>query len=126
MYAIGMPRLSKGDNLTQVVRTMIDDPDIDVIGFSLGMRLKPAEFHKKMAATLSGLARQTSKPILILSFMSNSLTQYWRTSPETQGLGIIEDVEGGLRAVKKLTDYAMFRKKLATAKARPAVKPLVL
>lgn len=126
MDTIGMPRLAKGDNLTRVVQTMIDDPEIDVIGFVLGMRLKPAEFHKKMAATLSSIAKKTTKPILIVSFMSNSLTQYWRTSPETEGLGIIEDVEGGLRAVKKLTDYAVFRKKLATSKARPAPQPLVL
>jgi acyl-CoA synthetase (NDP forming) len=113
MDTIGMPRLAKGDNLARVVQTMIDDPDIDVIGFVLGMRLYPSAFHKKMAQTLSDIAKTTHKPILIVSFQGNSLTQYWRTAPETAGLGIVEDADGGMKAVAKLTQYAVFRNRVA-------------
>ncbi len=126
MDTIGMPRLAKGDNLVRILETMIADPDIDIIGFVLGMRLNPSDFHKKMLASMSALAKTTHKPILVVSFMSNSLTQYWRSAPEAEGLGLVEDVEGGMKAVAKLADYALFRKRLANAPKAAAVQPLAL
>ncbi len=124
MDTIGMPRLAKDNNLVDLVKTMIADDGIDVVGFVFGIRLYPSEFHKKMAASLSEIARRSKKPIMIVSFMSNGLTQYWRGAPEAKGLALVEDVEGGMKAVKRLTDYAMFRKRIAAEKNVRKVRSL--
>ena len=49
--------------------------------------------------------------LLVVSFMSNSLTRHWRGYARARGLPLIEDLERGLGAVRHLVDYADFRRR---------------
>jgi acetyltransferase len=129
MDSVGMPRLARGDNLTECVKVMLDDEGIDLIGLVLAMRDAGYPNHEKLLAQLAALAKTAAKPIIALTFASNSLTGHWRTFPENEGLPIAEDIEGGLKAVRKLVDYALFRKRIegrAPAQAVDEGAPLSL
>ena len=113
MDTVGMPRLARDDNLTECIKVMLDDEGIDLIGLVIAMRDAGNPNHEKLLAQLVALAKTANKPIMALTFASNSLTGHWRTFPDEQGLPIAEDIEGGLKAVRKLVDYALFRKRVA-------------
>jgi acetyltransferase len=51
--------------------------------------------------------------------MSNSLTRHWRGYARARGLPIVEDLERGLAAVRHLTDYAAYRRRVDKVSARP-------
>jgi acetyltransferase len=74
---------------------------------------------------LAAAAKDAGKPLLVVSFMSNSLTRHWRGYARQNGLPLIEDLERGLAAVRRLVDYAAFRRSAAKAsiKARAAPAP---
>ncbi|MCH7710003.1 MAG: acetate--CoA ligase family protein [Proteobacteria bacterium] len=129
MDTVGMPRLARDDNLTACVKVMLEDDNIDLIGLVIAMRDAGNPNHETLLAQLAALAKTANKPIMALAFASNSLTGHWRTFAEDQGLPIAEDIEGGLKAVRKLVDYALFRKRIegrASAQAADKGAPLAL
>jgi acetyltransferase len=69
------------------------------------------------AKTAGGRAR---KPLMILSFIANSLTRHWRGFSRERGLPLVEDLELGVRAVRDLIDYAAFRRRAETSSAAAA------
>lgn len=116
---VGMPRLRQDGAIEGVVGALLDNADIDVIGLVLGMRLDGAENHDMLIGRMAEIAKTAAKPLLVLSFISNSLTAHWRDFTKTHGLPLVEDLELGLRAIRHLTDYAEFRRSMpATAMAR--------
>lgn len=114
---VGLGRLRREGALQGVIAALLDDPAIDVIGLVLGMRLEGNSMHNEILDQIAEIAAKASKPIIVLSFISNSLTRYWRDFTATRGLPLLEDLEGGLRAVRHLTDYAAFRRNVAEAGA---------
>src|SRR5262249_41638187 len=61
--------------------------------------------------SMADAAGDARKPLMIVSFMSGSLTGYWRGFSRARDLPLVEDLEGGLRAVRRLVDYAAFRRR---------------
>ena len=51
-----------------------------------------------------------SKPVMVVSFMSTGLTRLWRGFGQKQGLPIVEDLQRGLKAVRRLVEYASYRR----------------
>jgi acetyltransferase len=90
---------------------MIEDDGIDVIGLVLGMRADGWGSHQELVDRLADAAQGAHKPILVVSFMSNSLTRHWRGYARARGLPLIEDLDRGLAAVRHLVDYAQFRRR---------------
>lgn len=121
---VGMPRLLKEGAIDGVVDALIADPAIDVIGLVLGMRTLGAPSHEDLVRKLAARAKTSAKPLMVVSFMSNSLTAKWRGYAREHGLAILEDLERGMKAVRHLIDFAAQRRKLG---ARPqqngAAKP---
>jgi acetyltransferase len=109
---------------------MLDDNDIDVIGLVLGMRGDGWDSHQELVDRLADAARNASKPLLIVSFMSNSLTRHWRGYARNRGLPLLEDLDRGLRAVGHLVAYAAFRRRVQTrltdvaSRSRAEIPPL--
>ena len=103
---VGMPRLRREGAIDGVINALIEDPSIDVIGLVLGMRLDGADTHNQLVGRLAELAAKSSKPLMVLSFISNSLTGHWRDFGRTKGLPLVEDLELGLRSIRHLVDYA--------------------
>jgi acetate---CoA ligase (ADP-forming) len=106
---VGLPRLRRDGNMSAVMQAMLDDADIDLIGLVLGMRADGWDSHQELIDRMA--AASAHKPLLVVSFMSNSLTRYWRGYARARGLPLVEDIERGLQAVRHLVDYAEFRRR---------------
>ncbi|HEX2724254.1 MAG TPA: acetate--CoA ligase family protein [Beijerinckiaceae bacterium] len=108
---VGMPRLRKERNMTAVLTALNEADNIDVIGLVLGMRQDGAASHEEVIEQLAAAAKSATKPLLVVSFISNSLTGRWRDYARQSGLPLVEDLERGLKAVRHLIDYAACRRK---------------
>jgi acetyltransferase len=110
---VGMPRLRAAGNMTAVLDALMEDDAIDVIGLALGMRMKGTDSHEELVHSMAAAMKTATKPLIVISWMSNSLTSLWRGFAAKQGLPIVEDLGRGLRAVRHLIDYAAFRRRVA-------------
>jgi acetyltransferase len=110
---VGLPRLRRDGNITRVVESLLADDGVDVIGLVLGMRAEGWDSHQDLVDRLAAAAKGVEKPVLIVSFMSNSLTRHWRGYAREHALPLLEDLERGLAAVRNLVDYAAFRRRAA-------------
>lgn len=124
---VGLPRLRKDGNISAVLQALIDDADVDLIGLVLGMRAEGWESHQDLVDRMARAAEGAHKPLLIISFMSNSLTAHWRDYARTHRLPLIEDLQRGLAAVRHLLEYAAFRRRAARPprRATPAASVCV-
>jgi len=121
---VGLPRLRRDGNISAVVEAMLEDDGIDLVGLVLGMRGDGWDSHQELIDRLAAAAKGARKPLMVISFMSNSLTRHWRGYAQTNGLPLIEDLERGLKAVRHLIDYADFRR---SSEKRPiTAAPLAL
>jgi acetate---CoA ligase (ADP-forming) len=107
---VGLPRLRRDGNISAVVQALLDDNGVDVIGLVLGMRGDGWDSHQELVDRLAAAAKDSKKPLMVVSFMSNSLTRHWRGYAQANGLPLVEDLGRGLRAVRHLIDYAAFRR----------------
>ena len=107
---VGLPRLRRDGNISAVVQALLDDDGVDVIGLVLGMRGDGWDSHQELVDRLAAAAKAARKPLMVVSFMSNSLIRHWRGYAQANGLPLVEDLERGLKAVRHLIDYAAFRR----------------
>ncbi|HEY6255216.1 MAG TPA: CoA-binding protein, partial [Xanthobacteraceae bacterium] len=114
---VGLPRLRRDGKISQVLRALLDDDGIDLIALVLGMRADGWDSHQELVDRLAAAAREAEKPVLLVSFMSNSLTRHWRGYGRANGLPLVEDLECGLKSIRHLVDYAAFRAR--SAEPRP-------
>ncbi len=108
---VGLPRLRRDGNITAVLQALLDDDGIDLIALVLGMRADGWDSHQDLVDRLAAAARSARKPVLLVSFISNSLTRHWRGYAGADGLPLVEDLERGLAAIRHLIDYAAFRRR---------------
>lgn len=108
---VGMPRIEQGDNLTTVLGTLLDDDGIDLVGLALSTKRVHVPTQKKLLDQVAACARTTTKPLFVLSLVSNGLTADCRTFSAETGVPMLEDVTGGMKAVRKLVDHGVFRRK---------------
>jgi acetyltransferase len=125
---VGLPRLRRDGNITAVLQALIEDDGVDVIGLVLGMRADGWDSHQELVERMAAAARDAGKPVLIVSFMSNSLTRRWRGYAAGHALPLLEDLERGLKAIRHLVDYAAFRRRAAETAPyseikNPAIEP---
>src|SRR5215470_16556798 len=106
---VGLPRLRRDGNISTVVQAMLEDDGIDLVGLVLGMRGDGWDSHQELIERLAAAAKGARKPLMVVSFMSNSLTRHWRSYAQANRLPLVEDLERGLKAVRHLIDYAKFR-----------------
>ena len=106
---VGMPRLRRGDNATRLIDALQDDERIDVIGLVLGMRKDGADAHHALVEAMAKAAPSARKPLLVVSFIGNSLTGRWRGYAENHGVPILDSLETGMRAIRHLVDHARVR-----------------
>ena len=108
---VGMPRIEQGTNLTTVLDLLLHDDGIDLVSMALSVKRTTAPGQQKLLDQVAACARTAPKPMFVLSLASNSLTGDCRTFPGETGVPILEDVAGGMKAVRRLIDYAAFRRK---------------
>jgi acyl-CoA synthetase (NDP forming) len=110
---VGLPRLRRDGNITAVLQALLEDENIDLIGLVLGMRADGWDSHQELVDRLAAAAGAARKPVLLVSFISNSLTRHWRGYSQANALPLVEDLERGLKAIRHLVDYAAFRRRAA-------------
>ncbi len=108
---VGMPRIERGNNLSSVLETLLNDEAIDLVGLALSMKRTHVPNQRKLLDQVAACARATTKPLFVLSLVSNGLTGDCRTFSAETGVPILEDVAGGMKALRRLVDYAAFRRK---------------
>ena len=108
---VGLPRLRNEGNIRAVIQALQEDDSVDVIGLVLGMRADCWLGHRDLIEAMAEAASGARKPMMIISFMANSLTGNWRGFSRARGLPLVEDLKRGLQAVRHLVDYAAFRRK---------------
>jgi acetyltransferase len=116
---VGLPRLRRDNNMKAVLDALIDDDMIDVIGLVLGMRIEGFESHNALIEVMADRAKSSEKPLMVLSFISNSLTRKWRGYASAHGLPLLEDLEGGLKAIAHLVHHAEVRRRPAVSLQTP-------
>jgi acetate---CoA ligase (ADP-forming) len=121
---VGLPRLRRDGNITAVLQALLEDDGIDLVGLVLGMRADGWDSHQDLVDRLAAAARAARKPVLLVSFMSNSLTRHWRGHAGVSALPLLEDLERGLEAIRHLVDYAAFRRRIVHDRP-PASVPAV-
>ena len=117
---VGMPRIEQGTNLTTVLDLLLGDDDIDLVGMALSVKRTTAPGQQKLLDQVAACAKTTPKPMFVLSLASNSLTGDCRTFSGETGVPILEDVAGGMKALRKLVDYAAFRRREKPARKTAA------
>jgi acyl-CoA synthetase (NDP forming) len=115
---VGLPRLRRDGNITAVLQALLEDENIDLIGLVLGMRADGWDSHQELVDRLAAAAGAARKPVLLVSFISNSLTRHWRGYSQANALPLVEDLERGLEAIRHLVDYAAFRRRVAQEQPR--------
>ena len=108
---VGMPRIEQGNNLTTVLDTLLNDDGIDLVGLALSTKRVHVPTQKKLLDQVAACARTTTKPLFVLSLVSNGLTADCRTFSAETGVPMLEDVTGGMKAVRKLVDHGAFRRR---------------
>lgn len=105
---VGMPRIEQGANLTAVIETLLGDDGIDLVGLALSVKRAGAPAQRKLLDQVGACARTAAKPLFVLSLASNGLTGDCRGFSGETGVPMLEDVAGGMKAVRRLVDYAAF------------------
>ncbi len=108
---VGMPRIEQGNNLTTVLDTLLNDDGIDLVGLALSTKRVHVPTQKKLLDQVAACARTTTKPLFVLSLVSNGLTADCRTFSAETAVPMLEDVTGGMKAVRKLVDHGVFRRR---------------
>jgi acyl-CoA synthetase (NDP forming) len=117
---VGLPRLRRDGNITAVLQALLDDEGVDLIGLVLGMRADGWDSHQDLVDLLAAAARDARKPMLLVSFMSNSLTRHWRGYSRASALPLLEDLARGLKAIRHLIDYAACHRRSAPGRSPTA------
>jgi acetate---CoA ligase (ADP-forming) len=121
---VGLPRLRRDGNITAVLQALLEDDGVDLIALVLGMRADGWDSHQELVDRLAAAALEAGKPVLLVSFMSNSLTRHWRGYSQANALPLVEDLERGLNAIRHLIDYAACRRRFAPG--RPATSKQII
>jgi acetate---CoA ligase (ADP-forming) len=121
---VGLPRLRRDGNITAVLQALLEDDGIDLVGLVLGMRADGWDSHQDLVDRLAAAAGVRRKPVLLVSFMSNSLTRHWRGYARASALPLLEDLERGLKAIRHLVDYAAFRRRIAQSEPSAPARPV--
>lgn len=117
---VGMPRVEQGNNLSAVLETLLNDEGIDLVGLALSMKRTHAPNQRKLLDQVAACARTAKKPLFVLSLVSNGLTGDCRTFSAETGVPMLEDVAGGMKALRRLVDYAAFRRREKRVRAPAA------
>ena len=125
MDVVGAPRLARGSNLTRCLDVLLADDDFDAIAFVMVAQRTISESHQVMHDQYEAvMARgKTNKPIVMMSEMN------WQPAerPAIDAPYIAGTLDHGLKALRRLIDYAAYRKSATGLSDRTApLAPLSL
>jgi acyl-CoA synthetase (NDP forming) len=105
------PALTDEGHLDGCLDALLADDDVDLIGAVFRVAAGPV--HGKLLTNLAERARGATKPVVCISTVSYSVQAMRKVAPQIADLPMLEDIDRGQKALRKLVDYGVFRKKAA-------------
>ncbi|MDC0033252.1 acetate--CoA ligase family protein [Alphaproteobacteria bacterium] len=106
MDVVGVPRLTKADNLTRCLDVLLADDNFDAIAFVMVAQRNISENHQVMHNQYEAVMARATKPIVMISEMN------WQPAdrPAINAPYIAGTLDHGLLALRRLIDYAAYQK----------------
>jgi acetyltransferase len=97
----------------QSIKTMIDDPDTDIVIIDAEMPKAPHELRERNLRLVNEMARQASKPVIYISAMSIGFTEFTKSLRKSlPNIAVLQGMDRAVDAIKALIQYAGLRKEV--------------
>ena len=116
------PQLTNPGCIDGYLDALLADDGIDIVG--VAFRIQAVEVQHGLFTSLAARARTATKQIVGISTVSYSVGPFRQAYPELADLPMLEDLEKGQRAVRRLIDYGQFRERAAQETGREEAAPL--
>ncbi len=108
----------------QSIKTMIDDPDTDIVIIDAELPKAPHELRERNLRIVNDMAAAASKPVVYISTMSIGFTEFTKGLRKSlPNIAVMQGLDRAVGAIKSLIDYASLRKvvpEIASSSKAPA------
>jgi acyl-CoA synthetase (NDP forming) len=95
----------------QSIKTMIDDPDTDIVIIDSELPKAPHELRERNLHIVNEMAAAASKPVVYISAMSIGFTEFTKDLRKSlPHIAVMQGMDRAVGAIKSLIDYASLRK----------------
>src|ERR1700730_16127692 len=95
----------------QSIRTMIDDPDTDIVIIDSELPKAPHELRERNLRIVNEMAGKDRKPVVYISTMSIGFTEFTKALRKSlPHIAVMQGLDRAVGAIKALIDYAALRK----------------
>ncbi len=97
----------------QSIKTMIDDPDTDIVIIDAELPKAPHELRERNLRIVNAMAQAASKPVIYISAMSIGFTEFTKGLRKSlPHIAVMQGLDRAVGAIKSLIDYASLRKEV--------------
>jgi acetyltransferase len=97
----------------QSIKTMIDDPDTDIVIIDAELPKAPHELRERSLRIVNEMAGKASKPVIYISAMSIGFTEFTKTLRKSlPNIAVMQGMDRAVGAIKSLIEYAGLRKEV--------------
>ncbi len=97
----------------QSIKTMIDDPDTDIVIIDAELPKAPHELRERNLRIVNEMAQAASKPVIYISTMSIGFTEFTKGLRKSlPHIAVMQGLDRAVGAIKSLIDYASLRKEV--------------
>ena len=97
----------------QSIKTMIDDPDTDIVIIDAELPKAPHELRERNLRIVNEMAQAASKPVIYISAMSIGFTEFTKGLRKSlPHIAVMQGLDRAVGAIKSLIDYASLRKEV--------------
>ena len=97
----------------QSIKTMIDDPDTDIVIIDAELPKAPHELRERNLRIVNDMAGAASKPVIYISTMSIGFTEFTKVLRKSlPHIAVMQGLDRAVGAIKSLIEYASLRKEV--------------
>jgi acyl-CoA synthetase (NDP forming) len=97
----------------QSIKTMIDDPDTDIVIVDAELPKAPHELRERNLRIVNDMAGAASKPVIYISTMSIGFTDFTKALRKSlPHIAVMQGLDRAVGAIKSLIEYAGLRKEV--------------
>ncbi len=97
----------------QSIKTMIDDPETDIVIIDAELPKAPHELRERNLRIVNEMAQAASKPVIYISTMSIGFTEFTKGLRKSlPHIAVMQGLDRAVGAIKSLIDYASLRKEV--------------
>src|SRR3981189_3155317 len=97
----------------QSIKTMIDDPDTDIVVIDAELPNAPHELRARTLRIVNEMAQAASKPLVDITTMSTGFTEFTKGLRKSRPhIAVMQGLDRAVGAIKSLIEYASLRKEV--------------